>query len=263
MIGIDHLSPRSVGGVTIAQCVALIAPLAVVATADPERFALNLVAALVAALVWEGIFATLRRRVLSFHGVTTAFIVAVVLPPEIAIWQIVFAVSLGVILGELVFGGRGFGFVQPAAVALSLLLISFPELQLRQSTTALAVATVPGAVLLLLMGLISWRVLVGAIIASAVLLALRGAEMEPVTVATAMAFALVFLVCDPISAAATPIGRWIYGALAGGLVIVFSPPGAPTAEAMVFAALMASVFAPLIDHVVILIHARREMRRHA
>ena len=127
--------------------------MAVVALPDLERFAGHVLAALVTALVWEGTFATLRGRVLSFHGVTTGLIVTLVLPPEVAVWQIAFAVSLGVILGELVFGGRGFGFVPPAAVALSLLLISFPDLQLQQSTLALAIASLPGAVLLLAMGL--------------------------------------------------------------------------------------------------------------
>lgn len=258
----NRFSPRSVGGVTIAQCVALFAPMAVVALPDLERFAGHLLAALVTALVWEGTFATLRGRLLSFHGLTTGLIVTLVLPPEVAVWQIAFAVSLGVILGELVFGGRGFGFVQPAAVALSLLLISFPDLQLQQSTLALAIASLPGAVLLLAMGLISWRVLVGTGLTVAFLWMLRGGEAAPSEVATALIFGLVFLICDPVSAAATSVGRWVYGVVAGILIIVFSPVGVPTTDAMVFSALMASVFAPLIDHMVILFHARREMRRH-
>ena len=91
---------------------------------------------------------------------------------------------------------------------------------------------------------------------------LRGGEAAPSEVATALIFGLVFLICDPVSAAATSVGRWVYGVVAGILIIVFSPVGVPTTDAMVFSALMASVFAPLIDHMVILFHARREMRRH-
>jgi Na+-transporting NADH:ubiquinone oxidoreductase subunit B len=253
---------HSVAGLTLAQSVALILPLGIVALDVPERTAVHLFAALLAAIGWEAIFAIIRKHTLSFYGVTTALIFAIAIPPEVAVWQGVFAVSLGVVLGELVFGGRGFGFLQPATVALSLLLISFPEVQLRQPTEMLALATIPGALMLLVLGYVSWRVLVAALIAVAIALFGTAGEFAPTAVATAMVFGLVFLIGDPVSAASTNPGRWVFGGLAGGITVVFSGGEVPTMDAIVLAGLMASVFAPLIDHVVTLIHARRRARRH-
>ncbi len=264
MMWMGSFRPQCVGGVTLTQTVALVLPVVFVARTAPGTYATLLVAALIAALVWEGLFAVLRRRGPSLHGLTTALIVTVLIPTDLAVWQLIVAVSLGVILGELVFGGRGFGFLNPATVALSLLLISFPQVQLPAPTQDLALATLPGAVVLLTLGLISWRTILAATFAAAALLAIRGHGVDPEAIATALAFGLIFLICDPTSAAATNAGRWIYGALAGGLVVLFSPDAALTSEAVVFAALMASVFAPLIDHLVVLTHSRlRRVRQYA
>ncbi|NNK68721.1 MAG: hypothetical protein HKO95_18505 [Rhodobacteraceae bacterium] len=256
------IPPRSVAAVTLAQTVALVPPLAVLATTATGGFALPLFAALAFALGWEGLFALMRKRAPEAHGITTALIVVVLAPADLALWQLGFAVSLGVILGELVFGGRGFGFVSPATAALSLLVISFPQVELAQPTRDLALATVPGLVLLLVLGLISWRILVAVLVTVAVAFALRGAAFDPAALGTALAFGLVFLICDPVSAATTNAGRWVYGALAGALIIVFAGDNPITSEAVVFAALMSSVFAPLIDHLVVLAHTYQRQNRH-
>ena len=52
--------------------------------------------------------------------------------------------------------------------------------------------------------------------------------------------------------------------LAGGLAVAFdTAPGAAVApEAIVFAALLASIFAPLLDHAAVLVIARIRRRRH-
>ena len=252
--------PHGVAGVTLAQAAALVLPFLFVAANDPGRYTVLFGVALVASLVWEWVFARLRKRPPSFHGLTTALVVAIVAPPEIAVWQVVVTVSLGVIFGELVFGGRGFGFLSPATVALALLIISFPELSLPAPTRELALATLPAAVLLWALGLISERVILSAVAATFAVLVASGQGIEPVTIATGLAFGLIFLICDPTMAAATNAGRWIYGALAGSLVGLFSVSGITT-EAVIFAALMAGIFAPLVDHLVVLAHAYLRARR--
>lgn len=259
-MGLRFLGPPSVGGITLAQSISLILPLAVVAKYDMSHLA-HLGAALGAALVFENIFAALRTGNLSFHGVTTALIVTVLMPPDIASWQVIVVVSLGVVLSELVFGGRGFGFLNAATVALALLLISFPQVQLLAPTQTLALATLPGGLLLLALGFISVRVLLGAVVGVVAGLVVSGQSLDAVLIVSAIAFGLLFLICDPVSAAATSVGRWIYGALAGGLVVIFSPEGGITTQAVVFAALLAGIFAPLIDHLVVLAHARRRRGR--
>jgi Na+-transporting NADH:ubiquinone oxidoreductase subunit B len=138
-------------------------------------------------------------------------------------------------------------------VAASLLVFSFPEVTLSPATPTLALATLPGAALLLALGLVSWRIILSAVVGTGVLLTLSVGSVDAPVVGTAIAFGLVFLICDPTAAAATNPGRWLYGLLAGGLIVLFSP----TTEGIIFAALIASIFAPLIDHVVVLAHAKR------
>lgn len=258
---IGSLAPRSVASVTLLQTLALLPPAIITGLASPPAFATLLSVALAVALAWEALFAVLRKRALGLHGVTTALIVMILVPADLAVWPLVITVSLGVVFGEQVFGGRGFGFVQPAPVALSLLMISFFNVQLPEPTLALAVATLPGAAVLLIFGLLSWRVILGVIVAAVLALALRGTAIDPASLAVALTFGAVFLICDPTSSAATPAGRLVYGALAGGLVVVFSPIEAITTEALVFAALLASIFAPLIDHLAVLLHSYRRRSR--
>ncbi|WP_299345521.1 RnfABCDGE type electron transport complex subunit D, partial [uncultured Maritalea sp.] len=77
-------------------------------------------------------------------------------------------------------------------------------------------------------------------------------------------FGLVFLACDPISSASTNLGRWLYGALIGTLVVVLGQTGAGpgSVNAVVFAALLGSIFAPLIDHTVVTLNAHKRRKRH-
>lgn len=251
-----------VAGVTVAQTIALVPPVALMAFANPAGYAVLLLTALVTVWFWEGVFAALRRRAPSVHGITTALIVCVLVAPDLALWQLVIALSLGVVLAELVFGGRGFGFLSPAVVAASLLVFSFPEVTLMPGTQNLALATVPGAVLLLLLGLIAWRVLFGAIVGTVALLIFFPDAPDALSIAAAMTFCLILLVCDPTAASATNPGRWIYGLLTGGLIVLFSGTPDLTTEGIVFAALIASIFAPLIDHLVMLVHAKRWNTAH-
>ncbi len=247
----------NLAGVTLAQVAALVAPSVVTGLADPVGYALVLATALLTVWFWEGLFAAVRKRSPGGHGITTALIVSILAPSDHALWQLALALSLGVVLAELVFGGRGFGFLSPAVVAASLLVFSFPEVALVPSTTNVAIATIPGAVLLLFLGLISWRVLLSTAVGTATFLVLTVDVLDAPTVAAAIAFCLVFLVCDPTAASATNPGRWIYGLLAGGLIVLFSGDPIPSTEGIVFAALIASIFAPLIDHLVVLAYAKR------
>ncbi|PJI84371.1 Na+-transporting NADH:ubiquinone oxidoreductase subunit B [Yoonia maricola] len=253
----------SVTGVTLAQTVALVAPSVVTALANPTSYAVLLLTALLTVWFWEGLFAVLRKRKPGVHGITTALIIAVLAPPDLVLWQLAIALSLGVVLAELVFGGRGFGFLSPAVVAASLLVFSFPEVTLAPGKVNVALATIPGALLLLFLGLISWRILVGAAVGTGVLLMLSADGLNAPAIAAAMTFCLVFVVCDPTAASATNPGRWFYGLLTGGLIILFSDGPVPTTEGVVFAALIASIFAPLIDHLVVLVQARRWKTAHA
>jgi Na+-transporting NADH:ubiquinone oxidoreductase subunit B len=159
-------------------------------------------------------------------------------------------------LGEMIFGGRGYGFVSPAVVALCLTVFSCPQVQLSAPSQTVALAVLPGAVLLLLLGLISGRVILGVFAGVAAAMLLTGADIDVISIGTALSFGLIFLICDPTAAAATNPGRWLYGILSGALAVLFAAGGSLTPESVVFAAMMASVFAPLVDHLVVLAHSR-------
>lgn len=256
------LQSWGLAGITILQILALLPPLAVVVFERGSGQLELLAFSIGTVVVWDLIFSAVRKRRVGFHGVTVALIVVVFLPADLPLWQLVLTLSLGLVLGEHVFGGRGFGFLSSAAVCLSLLLFSFPHVQLEQVSQSVALATLPGALLLLVFGLISWRVVIGTVAGLVGLLLLLNYELQAVSIGAVLVFGLVFLVSDPTSAASTNPGRWIYGLLASFLILLFSGASAAvTSEGVVFAALMASVFAPLIDHLVVLAHAERKRRR--
>lgn len=250
--------------VTLAQAAALLPPLVVVLVTGGGPQALLLATALAITLIWETLFALLRRREPSWHGVTTALVVAIMVPAGPPLWQLALALSLGMVLGELIFGGRGFGFLAGGVAALAFLRFSFAGIPFAGDSAQVALATLLGAALLLFFRLMSWRVALAALLGFAAASLATGQPLEVVPTFASLAFGLVFLICDPFGAASTNAGRWLNGALAGGLVAVFdSAQGASVSpEAIVFAALVASIFAPLIDHVAVLVTARIRRARH-
>ncbi|MGB5557599.1 MAG: RnfABCDGE type electron transport complex subunit D [Paracoccaceae bacterium] len=240
--------------ITLLQVVALLAPvLASLITRGMAAVQVGILV-LIVSLVWEALFAFVRRRPLTWHGLTTALILVVMAPDTVPLWELALAVSFGVTLGELVFGGRGFGFLNGAVAALAFLIFSFPGTGLAGNSALIAICSLPGALLLMVAGLISWRVLVSAIGVLTVFSLAKSGEFDPATTLAAVAFALVFLVCDPLSAASTNPGRWVYGGLVGGLAVYFDPLAGPAfaPSALVFAALLGGIFAPLIDHGVVM-----------
>lgn len=251
--GRDHGPAR----VTVLQAAALALPL--LAALVTEGGALLPLAAGAAAvtLFWELVFALLRHRAVTWHGLTTAMIFTVMADPGIDLWQAAVALSLGTVLAELVFGGRGFGFVNAGAASLAMLVFSFPQAALAPHAALVAFATLPGAVLLIGTGLLSWQVLAGLALVVAGLGPVLGAA-GPEAAFTALAFAAVFLIADPLATAATPLGRWATGVLAGLLLLALSPALAPAP--VVFAALLTSIFAPLIEVLTVRLHIWRRTR---
>ena len=207
--------------VTLALMIALAAPVAVSLVERGTAHVALLITALVTSLVWELVFALVRRRAPGMHMASAALILAVLLPASVPVWQVAMAASFGVVFGELVFGGRGYGIVSSAAAAAGFLLFSFSGSELVAGGPTLAIATLPGALLLVVGGLLSWRVLVAVtavMIAASVAQGDAGATVEALT---AVAFGVVFMVGDPVASASTNSGRWIYGALAGVLIMLF------------------------------------------
>ena len=68
---------------------------------------------------------------------------------------------------------------------------------------------------------------------------------------------------NPVASAGTRLGRWLNGALYGGLVILFAHwwTGAAPVQIAVAAALLASLTAPLLDEAAIALWLAQRRRR--
>ena len=77
------------------------------------------------------------------------------------------------------------------------------------------------------------------------------------------AFGVVFLATDPVTAAGTDTGRWIYGVLVGGLIVVIRVANVAHPDGVMFAILFGNIVAPLIDYLVMRANIRRRMKRSA
>ncbi|GAB4337348.1 MAG: NADH:ubiquinone reductase (Na(+)-transporting) subunit B [Desulfobulbaceae bacterium] len=130
-----------------------------------------------------------------------------------------------------------------------------------------------GAALLLATGIASWRIMLSMLtggLAAALGFWIAGDPANPLQalpphwhlVLGGFAFGLVFMATDPVSAANTLTGQWVYGALIGILSIMIRVANPAFPEGVMLAILLGNVLAPLIDHFVIATNIRRRMRRH-
>ena len=127
-----------------------------------------------------------------------------------------------------------------------------------------------GAAILIYTGVGSWRIMVGSIIGAAVtgfLFNLWGAnELMSFSwfnhlIVGGFAFGIVFMATDPVSAAQTLKGKWIYGLLVGVFCILIRVFNPAYPEGVMLAILLMNVFAPTIDHYVIEASVKRREKR--
>jgi Na+-transporting NADH:ubiquinone oxidoreductase subunit B len=77
-----------------------------------------------------------------------------------------------------------------------------------------------------------------------------------------LAFGLVFMATDPVSAATTDTGRWVYGILVGMMAITVRVLNPAFPEGIMLAILLGNVFAPVIDFVVVQQNIKRRIARN-
>ena len=75
------------------------------------------------------------------------------------------------------------------------------------------------------------------------------------------AFGAVFMATDPVTAAQTNTGKYIYGFLIGMFAILIRVFNPAYPEGMMLAILFMNVMAPLIDHYVVRANIRRRLKR--
>lgn len=127
-----------------------------------------------------------------------------------------------------------------------------------------------GAGILLWTGIASWRVIssffIGGFLMATILNLIGGNgyfELPAIhqLMLGGFMFGMVFMATDPVTAAHTNAGKFIYGFLGGflGILIRMVNPAYP--EGIMLAILIANVFAPLIDHMVIQSNINRRLKR--
>ena len=127
-----------------------------------------------------------------------------------------------------------------------------------------------GALILVLTGVGSWRIIVSGILGGAFmgfifnLLGLNSLmEFSWINhlIVGGFAFGIVFMATDPVSAAQTNTGKWIYGFLVGVFCIMIRVFNPAYPEGVMLAILLMNVFAPTIDHYVINMNIERRKKR--
>ncbi|MEZ5584999.1 MAG: RnfABCDGE type electron transport complex subunit D [Candidatus Competibacteraceae bacterium] len=131
-----------------------------------------------------------------------------------------------------------------------------------------------GAVFMIYTGVASWRIMAGVVIGLAgtvLLFNFIGGDGAPMyglpwywhIVLGGFAFGTIFMATDPVSAAHTDAGRWVFGALIGFMTALIRVVNPAYPEGIMLAILFANLFAPLIDYVVIKLNIRRRVLRNA
>ena len=137
-----------------------------------------------------------------------------------------------------------------------------------------ALACLAGAVFLVYTRVASWRIMVSVMlgmIGTTLVFNSFGSPDNPFNsvpwhwhaVLGGYAFGLVFMATDPVSAAMTNAGRWIYGLTIGFMVSLVRVVNPAYPEGMMLAILFGNALAPLIDYGVVQANIRRRLRRDA
>lgn len=126
-----------------------------------------------------------------------------------------------------------------------------------------------GAAILVITGVGSWKIIAsmfaGGFVMGAIVASGSGAwatvPAHYQLVMGGFAFGAVFMATDPVSAAQTETGKYIYGFLGGFLAILVRVLNPAYPEGVMLAILLMNVFAPLIDYFVVQSNKTRRLKR--
>lgn len=222
---------------------------------------LRLLTAILVVAIWQLLWMLARAQAPSLHGLVTAAAVAILAPPDLGPLQFTFALSFGVVFGELAFGGWGRNVLNPATVTLAFAGFGFPAAGWPDLPVELGWAAVPAGAVGAALGVFSPGLLAAA---TGVFLIAAWVAPEVWALSTAAAVVLVLLAADPVASAETRPARWANGALYGALLTLFALAwsDAHPVQAAVSAALLASLAAPLLDDATLAAWRARRKTHH-
>ena len=122
-------------------------------------------------------------------------------------------------------------------------------------TSVIAIAI--GAIILLWMGIASWRTMLSVFVGGAAM----GVLFESTGMTTmpwwhhfilgGFAFGAVFMATDPVTSCRTECGKYIYGFIIGAMAIIIRVMNAGYPEGMMLAIFFGNMIAPMIDHFIV------------
>lgn len=238
--------------------------------------------AVISAAATEAIFQRIRRRPVTLHdgsALVTGLLMGLILPPGFPGWMVVLGSIVAIALGKQVFGGLGSNPFNPALVGRAFLTSSFAvpmttwlrpvdgvsaatplELGAQAvSTYELFFGSVPGSlgetsalailiggIFLFYRGVLDYRMPIGFLGTTALLMALFGQDPVFHLLAGSLLFAAVFMATDMVTTPVTPRGRWVFGIGAGCIVVVIRLWGS-LPEGVTYAILLMNAATPLIN----------------
>jgi Na+-transporting NADH:ubiquinone oxidoreductase subunit B len=171
------------------------------------------------------------------------------------------------ILGQAASGTSNFvNGLGEAYTSLDMFIGTIPGSIGETSTLAILI----GALILILTGVGSWKVIVSVFAGGAVMGLLLNifAVNEFMAIPFwehlllgGFAFGAVYMATDPVTASQTEKGKWIYGFLIGFLAILIRVLNPAYPEGVMMAILFMNVFAPLIDHYIVEANIRKRLKR--
>lgn len=134
------------------------------------------------------------------------------------------------------------------------------------------IAILIGAAILIFTGIASYRIIV-SVFAGGFLMALLMNAIAPETnmvmnlpafqhlLIGGFAFGAVFMATDPVTAAQTNTGKWVYGFLIGVFAIMVRCLNPAYPEGVMLSILLMNIFAPLIDYFVVKSNINKRLKR--
>ena len=247
---------------------------------------LVLIVTIAACVLSEYVFEKITKRpctISDFSAVVTGMILALNMPPEIALWIPALGGVFAIIVVKQLYGGLGQNFMNPALAARCFLLISFtgqmsaftldgwtgatPLAVLKAGESvdvaAMFIGKIPGtigevSVIALLIGaaylvvkkVISLRIPVTYILTTAVFVFIFGQQDLNYVLAHicggGLIFGAFFMATDYVTSPLTPKGQIVFGILLGILTGLFRIFGG-SAEGVSYAIIISNLLVPLIE----------------
>jgi len=125
------------------------------------------------------------------------------------------------------------------------------------------IAILIGGIFLIITGISSLRIIIATFAGAVAMCLAFNVPVQYHLLMGGFMFGTFFMATDPVTAAQTNPGKWIYGFLIGAIAILIrvANPGYP--EGMMLAILLMNVFAPLIDWCVVAVNIRKRKKRWA